>query len=108
MKNTCSVPGCENRSRDTKIHRFAHPGNYERYQRWIEVIKNKELERMPAEAVYNYYLVCRDHFEPHHYTRNGRLYPFSVPTLNLPISGITFSLSNCAIVWLQFVKVVVY
>ncbi|GJQ69597.1 hypothetical protein Trydic_g6691 [Trypoxylus dichotomus] len=59
MRNKCAVAGCESTSKEKKMHRFANPSDYD---------------------------LCHNHFEPSHYTRNGRLYRWSVPTLNLPIS----------------------
>ncbi|GJQ76272.1 hypothetical protein Trydic_g2003 [Trypoxylus dichotomus] len=57
------------------MHRFTNPSDYERHKRWIQAIKNKELGALPAEIVYNYHLVCHNHFEPSpwssHYAGNG-------------------------------------
>lgn len=95
IRNKCSVPGCVNTSQNTKMHRFANPNNYDRYKKWIAAINNKELEVLPAEVVYNYYLVCHNHFESSNYTRNGRLYHWSLPTLNLPSLGILLNCDIC-------------
>nr|CAH7762649.1 unnamed protein product [Callosobruchus chinensis] len=51
---------------------------------WLERIGNPNLAEGDNIAKLKYVAVCEEHFDPQCIESNGKLGPYSLPTINLP------------------------
>ncbi|XP_045541501.1 uncharacterized protein LOC123723002 [Papilio machaon] len=91
-RNVCCVPGCPNKSEDgVPLHYFPNPDkDAERFQKWVSTIES-DIVHLDSTTVYKTYRVCRQHFKEAFLYPKNRLCKLAVPSLLLPIEGISAS-----------------
>lgn len=70
----------------SRRHRFPNPRNdFERYNKWIELIGNSALATIDPQTVYANKRICRRHFVKEYISPGyNRLHRNALPTLFLP------------------------
>lgn len=82
--NKCCVHGCNDVL--SKRHRFPI-NNPNVFKSWLEIVKPKDWQILPAEVIHRRYYVCDAHFEDHYKVSSKRgLLIHSVPTLGVSVN----------------------
>lgn len=44
-----------------------------RFDMWVKLVANPMLKGLPSDEIYEKYMVCLRHFEPHFYMKDGKV-----------------------------------